>query len=1030
MNGTVGIRSILIFLVLLLLSPMASAGTMPTQSRQTGATLPDWSEGDSWSYYTEIDNVDPYGIVIVTIPDENNNDVNALLCNVPDVRKIWQTYTLETRKSTEYDMDLGEEIEETGTWVMRKGILGQYSCSNGEIVAQGTYVRNDNNTGIMTYKISNLHFDGNDIGVKQVMEYTGDFNFTITINGIHTMTTNTPCQHWPPDWSSSPLNLSDTWTMDCTETEEYSDLWVASGDLHGSFYDNGTYHFVYNMDYNVTGVGPRIIFENTYPEAYQVYGEGTMNWDWSDDQGNSQNGNLNVAELKWYADEGDFWDAGWGIEYDNIKKLQWSTYGPPPDWNHPPEVIDAPPSAFNIDEGEEWTFDDYTVQDTDPGMCGDIGFQYSIQAVYDGEPALPNLTVDRDGVISLTPVQEDVADGFEVTLTVSDSCPDSVMSVDINFKINVKNVNDAPEVKKGAMKGFLLYENETHKPNWTLFDAFSDRDLGISAFTGQQYDPAENLDFKVQNNGYLVVDIDEATGEIEFTARDGDFPEDVEIIMNIVAEDRHGMTANDTLNVYTLHTNHKPVVIADEDGLEMEEDTTETVDLEDIFSDRDVGDPQYPTKDGLLYYAWNTVNISTTITGHRIKISPYPNWSGEDVIRLRATDYWGAFVEFELEVNVNPINDAPTSLFQNPQENAVHHLDEDREGVGGFGRVDWISLQVETRDVDKDTVYYNWTVRKESTGEVYTLAEMTEENEFRFETDFKGEFLDGKFTGGDVTEDYMIKVTVTDGVFTVDAGSWHIQVHNVNRPPTIDGYTVSLRKKSGVMVPQIKQESGMFKLKYDKVYQFSILGKVSDVDEEGISGLECDWSTDQMGFIATGSCADLGAINISAGKSKKSVPYKLEPGAYVIYINVTDEKGDQTTRSFLVEVEKEPPGYWETVDQMWILMIAVSILIIVLAILTGFLLALKAQKREVARLAAEEQEPARKIAIATAPEEKAARKPVQRKRKPKPEPETEFEVITEVGKVEERPRKAVKKVPRKKKPEKRAWYEELPEDWE
>jgi hypothetical protein len=1024
--GAIAVLTVMLFLA----SPLTLIAAGDEGPRQQEAQLPTWEVDDSWSYYMNDDELSSYPIVLVMMQDEFGKPYQALLCNYPQSREYFQEYTMTSRSGGEYYMSLAEDVFETGTWRFRKVVANQPRCDNGDVVASGTYNKTENNTGLQKMVVDNLNSNGDELTIDSMTKYDGDYYFIITVDGTHENTVDKACQQWKPDWSTSPMKKDDSWKMDCTETDDYSEFWEAQGNLQGEFWDNGTYTFVYDINYTVVQVTARVVEENNYPEAYKARGVGTLEWDWEDEDSNTANGNENIVTEKWYADEGDYWDAGWGIEYDGIKYLSWSTHGPDIDWNNPPSVAKAPPSEIDIEEEEEWTFWDYDVEDADPGACGDAGFMYSIKALYDGEEVLENLTIDRDGFVSLTPNQQDVAPGYEVTITVSDSCPDSALSVDIPFTLNILNVNDAPTANPNIMYDFYLEENNHTVSEWSIYDVFHDEDMEISAVTGLQYDPAESLRYIVESNGSVWVEIDEVTGNVTFTAPDNMFPVDQNISLAITAQDSKKAKASAGLMIRVLHRNHAPYTLDGDDEVTMEEDEVISLDFEDYFADFDVDNPAYLANDDLYYFAWAKTNITVEREGHLFKLMPWKNWNGKETINLRATDTWGGRAETTIELTVTPVNDPPTVYFQTPDEEYAD-LDEPHDGLPGQGFPRAIVLSVTAHDIDDSNIWFNWTVQDVDTGEIldWDLGHSTMKS---FNTATKGEFSDGKFNGGEDAKEYIVECTVSDGEEDLRGGRWFITVHNVNRPPRLSSVLVS-RNKNTILTPVDETDFRNYTLGYGKLYEFSTFSYLSDGDSE-LDELDCEWSTDKGQVLAFGRCDEFGAINISTGVKKSKAVAKLKPGTHLITIKVTDEMDDSATVTFTVKVEGEPPSALESIDLegIW-LYIVVFVIFFVIMMAVGFVLASRTGRAVPPKAPSRLDDrtylpPGQRVEEAVIlPEPQPPPRPprppkgmVKKKKK---------KTVKKLKGIKASAPKVRKKTKKKKRPKKEKWVEDIPEDW-
>lgn len=995
----------------LLSLPWAGASSAP----RSGAPVPVWTPGDAWSYHTDDKSLDAYGVIMVQIPDPKTGlPVDTILCNYPTSRSIDDQYTLFEKGSTDYNMTVWENITETGTWIMRKLVAGQARCDAGDTVYKGTYNRTDNDSGSELMRVSNLNDDGNFLLTNSSTVYDGDLYFIITIDSVYDTTVDVPCKDWKPDWDSAPMNANDGWREQCTQTQVYSEFWSAQGNLVGDFTDGGTYHFIYDMNWTVPSMSSQTVMDDTFSQSYSLQGQGTVIWDWQDLGGHTDNGKGSVQTQKWYADQGNYWDAGWAISYDSSKFLLWSTYGPPIDWNNPPQVTKAPPTEIDINVGEAWEFSDYSVKDTDPGACGAAGFVYNINATYDGKGVLPGLKIDKYGVLTYTPKQVDAADGYALKITVSDSCPGSSQKVDIPFTLNIKNLNHSPTADLSVMYDLWLNEGNFTVTDWSLHQVFSDLDMQKSPLTGKAYDPQEHLVYSVTNNGTMWVDLDKTTGNVTFTAQDKQFPQNQNFSLLFTATDRFGAKASDGMIVHVMHRDHLPYTISGKPTITIDEDTSTTLDFKHYFADYDVSNPNYITSDRLYYYAWVRANISVENKGELFKLIPWANWSGQETVHLRAADTWGGYAQTDITLAVDPVNDPPTIYFQTPDKTeGVITMDEppDPNYGGGHDYPRTVVLSVTAMDIDNSELVYNWTVQDPDTGDVYAWSVGSNASMMTFATAFKGAFTDGAFTGGKGTKEYLVEVTVSDGQYTVKGGSWDLLVYNIDRIPKLQGLGVNLNR-NGLMTGVLEDDYLNYSLGYGNKYQITVNGLIYDADT-ALSDLECRWDIDGGKETFSGKCTDWGAINVSTGSGKGTALARLKSGPHIIKINVTDDLGASTELQVYLKVGKAPPTWMDKVTANSLL-IAFAVGLIISMFFVGFLLAIYSGKRSAPAKPDQRKGPVPKITPKAPylPPGKVPKKVVRKKVAPKTEPE-----VTQVGSLR------IKKVP------KRSHEEEIPDDW-
>jgi hypothetical protein len=960
--------------------------------------------------------LDAYAIILVQIVDPKTGlPVDTVLCNYPSSRVIDDQYSLYEKGSVDYNMSLWENMTEAGTWMMRKLVGTQARCDAGDTVYQGTYNRTDNNTGSELMRVANLNDDGSFLNTNSSTQYDGDLYFIITIDSVYETTVDNPCQDWKPDWQTNPMNTNDGWHMVCTQTQTYKEAWAAQGNLVGDFTDGGTYHFDYDMNWTVPTMSSQTVMEDTYSESYSLQGQGTLTWDWEDLDHHTNNGKGTVQTQKWYADKGNYWDAGWAISYDNVKFLVWSTYGPPIDWNNPPQVTKEPPAQIDINVGEDWVFSDYSVKDTDPGACGAAGFVYSVNATYDGNGVLPGLKMDKYGVLTYTPKQADAADGYDLKIIVSDSCPGSSQKVELPFTLNIKNINHAPTADLSIMYDLWLNEGNFTLTDWSIHQVFTDLDMQKSPLTGKPYDPQEKLTYTVANNGTMWVDIDKTTGNVTFTAPDKQFPQNQNFSLVFTAMDRFGAKATDGMTVHVMHRDHLPYNLPGKPTITIDEDTSKNLDFKNYFADYDVSNPNYITSDKLYFYAWVRANITVENKGENFKLTPWSNWSGQETIHLRAADMWGGYVQSEITLIVTPVNDPPLIYFQTPDKTeGILSMDEppDPNYGGGHEYPRTIVLSITAMDVDNSELVYNWTVQDPDTGDVYSWSVGSNSSMMTFSTSFKGTFLDGAFTGGKGTKEYFVEVTVSDGQYTIKGGTWDILVYNINRVPKLQGLGVNYNH-NGLMTAVLEDDYLNYSLSYGKMYQITVNGLIFDSDS-AVSDLECRWDIDQGKETFSGKCSDWGAINVSTSSGKGLADAKLKSGDHRIKINVTDDLGASVELEVYLKVGRPPPTIMDSIKANTFL-IAFVVGLLLSMFFVGFLLAVYAAKRaqpSVKPVQRKGPPPTIGPKAPYLPPGKVPKKVVRKKVVAKTEPE-----VTQVGSLK------IKKIPKKES------EEDIPEDW-
>lgn len=939
--------------------------SVTAESREDVAPLPSWEQGDLWKYRFDDTRLATYVMFRVTYTYNDGTaqyqmQTECRMMPTDDVTE--RVYQVSDILPEEYQMTLTFNGWENGTWGTYITDTGGTSDFNvGDVIDDGTYTRIWSMTGTAYHNMNNLNFKR---GTSQWHDFTdavddgnnaneNDLSWTLTVDDdITENTLNGDEDILKPTWNAAPMKVGDSWTqtnqytMQIEEDYQWGGVWSDGGSI------SETRNYYWDFAWQVVSKSRKSISNtkmgtNTFEEAYKLTRSGSYDWDRVvDGQQTSGTETPDPYEM-WYGTDGDQFDAGWIIEYNQQSRLYWSTYI---DFqNSPPELISEPAASYDINEDEVWDFtngQDYAVSDPDQDEAGGAGagdLIYSISAELDGDPnVLTGLSIDTNGDISFTPTQGDVADGYTVTINVTDQYDKDPMSIEFSFTVNVLNTNDAPSALSTVMEDFEMNEGEEYSPSWKLSDVFSDPDMDKNPLNNDNpYDPNEELTFSVSNNGSIRVKCPNKTDlgptnqcdMVTFEAMDGKFPRDLPVTMTITATDKTGAKTNDKITINVKHVNHVPVVDPDfEDDFEMDEDTTDTLDLKSMFLDIDVGNSNYPTNDALTYDKDGEQNLKISITGSKAKIEPDANWNGEEEITFEARDKSGAKAELDLTIVVLPVNDAPVIETTEPVSDlSIDETDTAEED----GDLEKETFSVVASDIDittgqNDVLTYNWTVEDGDNGDIYD--DIDPKADYEFETAFDGDFEDGNFHGGDSSKTYIVTCIVSDGTVDVEAKKWFVQIRNVNRDPVVYGIEVFMVSKAGSTTPQSEKSPGNYSAKFGKIYRFDVTNLVTDLDEgidqgegtENIDELTFEWSSHIDGVIGTSA-----SIDVASGKSSSFAEFKLKDGKkHIITLRVTDNDGDFDEYVFTVKTAKNPtvsPGF-EMVLMVGAVVAAVAIL--------------------------------------------------------------------------------------------------------
>lgn len=214
--------------------------------------------------------------------------------------------------------------------------------------------------------------------------------------------------------------------------------------------------------------------------------------------------------------------------------------------------------------------------------------------------------------------------------------------------------------------------------------------------------------------------------------------------ITIEVEDSDGAVDTETIDVVITPVNDLPILTA-VGGQTTSEDTPKVITL----SGTDIEDDDTT----LTYTATSSTNITATLVGNMLTLTPAPNWSGTESITIEVEDSEGGVDTEMIEVTVSPVNDPPVLTGIGDKTTA-----EDTLKV--------INLSETDLEDDNETLIYSVTGSANITGtivdDVLTLTPAPNWNG---------------------TE--SITVTVTDSEGGVDTETIEVTVSPVNDPPVL-----------------------------------------------------------------------------------------------------------------------------------------------------------------------------------------------------------------------------------------------------
>ncbi|MCF7912652.1 MAG: tandem-95 repeat protein [Candidatus Cloacimonetes bacterium] len=224
--------------------------------------------------------------------------------------------------------------------------------------------------------------------------------------------------------------------------------------------------------------------------------------------------------------------------------------------------------------------------------------------------------------------------------------------------------------------------------------------------------------------------------------------------LTFTVNDGNGGSAIDEINVTVNFVNDPPYVIAPIQNFLMQEDIPDTsINLNNVFADHDL-----VYGDELVYSWFGDINVTLTVEDGSVTISPDLNWNGNQTLTFRATDSEGLFVEDDVLITVDPVNDLPVVI----TEGSITA----QADTSGFANV-WLSANG-SYDIDGEILSVHWSWDENGGGSV------------------EGMVVQQAFTPGY----YVITVEATDNQTGVGTATTYLSVADYNNqsPIAMDDY--------------------------------------------------------------------------------------------------------------------------------------------------------------------------------------------------------------------------------------------------
>ncbi|UCD92373.1 MAG: hypothetical protein JSV43_00100 [Methanobacteriota archaeon] len=284
--------------------------------------------------------------------------------------------------------------------------------------------------------------------------------------------------------------------------------------------------------------------------------------------------------------------------------------------NYPPRLItNIPDITMNEDQQlvDGFDLDDY-FEDPDDDVLS-----------FDSISNKVGIDIDSGGLVTLTPEHDWFGDEL-VIFTATDSAGAEAQDAVL---VHVLPVNDAPVI--AGLPDIVIRYNETF-------------DFDVTPYVSDVDNPLTELTISCSDAGNTSV----SKLTVFFT-----YQSPMELDVTITVRDKDNAEASDTMGVRV--TDNRPPVSRGPPDVILNEDTPLLLafDLDQYFYDPDGGNLTYTFYQALYYV---DVDLNGT---NWMNFTPVSDWSGQEVIVVRAMDEEEAIVEDMIVVTVLPVNDAP-----------------------------------------------------------------------------------------------------------------------------------------------------------------------------------------------------------------------------------------------------------------------------------------------------------------------------------------------------------------------------------
>jgi len=248
-----------------------------------------------------------------------------------------------------------------------------------------------------------------------------------------------------------------------------------------------------------------------------------------------------------------------------------------------------------------------------------------------------SVAISPAGIVTLTPAQD--WNGTEtITFTATDNDADFITDT---VDISVTYDNDTPIVANPITN--FNFTEDTIDTSIDLSSVFGDVDLIYLDTHTYSYSGNSNIGVSISLAGLVTL-----TPNLDWNGAE---------TITFTATDNYGALISDDVLIQIDYDNDAPIVANPIADFNFDEDTIDnSLDLSTVFDDVDMiyGDAH-------TYSFSGNTNIAIAITpAGLVTLTPAQDWNGNETITFTATDNGAFFVNEDVVVTINPINDIPT----------------------------------------------------------------------------------------------------------------------------------------------------------------------------------------------------------------------------------------------------------------------------------------------------------------------------------------------------------------------------------